>query len=129
MTALPLRAALAAPALAATILGVALHPTAPWPLAAFLLAIAALTWWRPAAFLITLPATMAALDLGAWTGWTMISESDLVFTATLAVLFLRPIAFAPAPISRTHRTTPIVSASAGWRYPAAPYATRSTRAS
>ena len=42
-----------------------------WPLAATLAvaAYAALLWWRPALWLLLVPAALPWLDLGTWTGW------------------------------------------------------------
>jgi hypothetical protein len=57
--------------------------------AAVLVIYAALLWSRPAAFLIVLPAVIPALDLGLWTGWTLVDESDVFILTTLAVLLLR----------------------------------------
>ena len=65
------------------------YPLARWPLATALLAYAALLWRFPAAFLFILPVVLPAVDLGLWTGWMVIGESDLFVLATLSVLLLR----------------------------------------
>ena len=65
------------------------YPLASWPLATALLAYAALLWRFPAAFLFVLPVVLPALDLGLWTGWMVVGESDLFVLATLSVLLVR----------------------------------------
>jgi hypothetical protein len=65
------------------------YPLPIWPLTAMLATYAvALSRW-PALYLLLLPAVLPALDLGRWTGWTMIGEADLFVLATLAVLVVR----------------------------------------
>ncbi|HEX3574653.1 MAG TPA: hypothetical protein VHU42_08645 [Rhodopila sp.] len=65
------------------------YPLASWSLAAPLLAYAALLWWRPVAFLLVLPCVLPAWDLGLWTGWMMVGESDFFVLTTIAVLLIR----------------------------------------
>ncbi|USX11756.1 hypothetical protein NHH88_18805 [Oxalobacteraceae bacterium OTU3CAMAD1] len=62
-----------------------------WPLAATLAvaAYAALLWWRPALWLLLVPAALPWLDLGAWTGWLYVDEIDLMLLATAAVGYWR----------------------------------------
>jgi hypothetical protein len=69
--------------------GVRLYPLPAWPLAVALLAYAAALWRWPALFLVVVPATLPALDLGDWTGWTMVGESDLVVLTTIGTLIIR----------------------------------------
>jgi hypothetical protein len=92
----------------AALLGLACYPLPPWPLATALAVYGALLWHRPAAFLIVLPVVLPALDLGIWTGWTMIGESDFFIAITIAVLLIRD---PPARSDLRHplRTTPIVT--------------------
>ncbi|MDR3533265.1 MAG: hypothetical protein P4L90_22240 [Rhodopila sp.] len=71
------------------LLGLARYPVAQWPLAVALAAYTALLWYRPAAFLLVLPIVLPAWDLGLWTGWMMVGESDLFILTTIAVLMVR----------------------------------------
>lgn len=73
----------------AIVAGIACYPMERWPLALALIAYAALLWIRPAAFLLVVPFILPALDLGLWTGWMMVGESDLFLLTTVAVLLLR----------------------------------------
>jgi len=65
------------------------YPIHPLFVIATLLAYAAALWKWPRLWLVVVPAALPALDLGPWTGWTMVEEPDLVALATLAVLVLR----------------------------------------
>lgn len=67
-----------------------------WPLAATLAVAgyAALLWWRPALWLLLVPAALPWLDLSTWTGWFYIDELDLMLLATAAVGYWR---LAPCP--------------------------------
>jgi hypothetical protein len=65
------------------------YPIPIWPLAAALICYAAALWRWPALFLVVVPATLPALDLGILTGWTMIGESDLVVLTSIGVLLCR----------------------------------------
>jgi hypothetical protein len=69
--------------------GVVRYPLAPWSLGVPLLAYAAMLWWRPVAFLLVLPCVLPAWDLGVWTGWMMVGESDFFVMTTFAVLLIR----------------------------------------
>ena len=62
-----------------------------WPLAAALAvaAYAALLWWRPALWLLLVPAALPWLDMGTWTGWLYVDELDLMLLATAAVGYWR----------------------------------------
>jgi hypothetical protein len=84
-----LRRLAAAVCLAGVLGGIASYPLSPWPLAAALLAYAATLWRWPALFLLILPIVIPACDLGLWTGWMVVGESDLFILITLAVLLLR----------------------------------------
>jgi O-antigen ligase len=48
-----------------------------------------LVWWRPAMWLVLVPAMPPSVDLAPWTGWLVTSEADIAVLATLAVLLLR----------------------------------------
>jgi hypothetical protein len=79
-----------AAAISATIIwGCASYPLPVWPLAAALAAYAAVLWRWPALFLFILPIVIPAFDLGLWTGWIVVGESDFFILATVAVLILR----------------------------------------
>jgi hypothetical protein len=69
--------------------GVAPYPLATWPLALALTAYAAALWRWPVLYLVILPVVIPALDLGLWTGWVMIGESDFFIVTTIAVLLIR----------------------------------------
>jgi hypothetical protein len=72
----------------AILIGVSRYPL-PWLLAPPLLAYVALLCRCPAGFLLILPIVVPAWDLGLWTGWTMLDESDFFIAATVAVLLVR----------------------------------------
>ena len=86
---LVLRLALAVLCFAAAGWGVWFYPLPEWPLAVALLAYAIALWRWPALYLVVVPATLPALDLGMWTGWIMVGESDLFVLVTIAILALR----------------------------------------
>ena len=67
----------------------AVFPLTPWPLAAAVALYVAVLWRWPVAFLLVVPAVLPALDLGFWTGWTVVESPDLFVLATLAVLIPR----------------------------------------
>jgi hypothetical protein len=69
--------------------GVVRYPLPPGSLALPLLAYAAVLWWRPVSFLLILPCVLPAWDLGLWTGWVMVEESDFFVLTTVAVLLIR----------------------------------------
>ena len=62
-----------------------------WPLAATLAAAAygSLLWWRPALWLLLVPAALPWLDLGTRTGWFYVDEFDLMLLVTAAVGYWR----------------------------------------
>src|ERR1700688_408377 len=65
------------------------YPLPIWPLVAVLICYGAALWRWPALFLVVVPATLPALDLAIWTGWTLIGESDFVILTSLGVLLCR----------------------------------------
>jgi O-antigen ligase len=65
------------------------YPLPVGPLATALAAYAAALWRWPALFLLILPIVIPALDLGLWTGWMVVGESDFFVLVTLAILLLR----------------------------------------
>jgi O-antigen ligase len=69
--------------------GCCLYPLPAWPLAVALIAYAVALWRWPALFLLILPIVIPAFDLGLWTGWMVVGESDFFILTTLAVLLLR----------------------------------------
>ena len=69
--------------------GVWVYPLPASPLVIAVLAYAIALWCRPSIFLVIVPALLPALDLGTWTGWTMVGESDFFLLTTIAVLVLR----------------------------------------
>ncbi len=83
------RAAVATVCGAAAFGGAVLYPVQPAVLGAVLIVYGALLWRWPPALLLVLPVVYPALDLGLWSGWTMVAESDLFFLVTLAVLTIR----------------------------------------
>jgi hypothetical protein len=86
---LTVRIAAAVVCLGLTVSGIGYYPLTSWPLAVALLAYAVALWRWPVLFLVILPVVIPALDLGLWTGWMMVGESDFFVLATLAVLLLR----------------------------------------
>jgi hypothetical protein len=84
-----IRPTLAALLAGVVVLGISRYPLTAWPLALALLGYAALLWRCPAAYFIVLPIVLPAADLGLWTGWTMLGESDFFVLTTLAVLLVR----------------------------------------
>jgi hypothetical protein len=83
------RLILAAACFAAVAWGVAAYPLPAWPLAIALAVYAGALWRWPALYLIVVPAVLPAFDLGIWTGWIMVAESDLGILVTIAILTLR----------------------------------------
>ena len=83
------RFALSLPCLLLVVWGVFAYPLPSWPLSIALLAYAVALWRWPGVFLVIVPLTLPALDLGTWTGWSMVAESDLVVLTTIAILVLR----------------------------------------
>ncbi|USX24315.1 hypothetical protein NHH73_16945 [Oxalobacteraceae bacterium OTU3CINTB1] len=74
------------------------YPFRPLAAALAVAAYAALLWWRPALWLLLVPAALPWLDLGTWTGWFYVDELDLMLMATAAVGYWRL-----APCERTGR--------------------------
>jgi hypothetical protein len=79
----------AAICVAAGTTGVAGYPLHRLPLVVILLTYAAALWRWPWLFLLILPIVIPAFDLGLWTGWMVVGESDLFIPVTLAVLLVR----------------------------------------
>jgi hypothetical protein len=65
------------------------HPVAPLPLGVAGLAYAAALWRWPRCWLIVVPVALIAVDLGPWTGWFYVAESDLFVLVTIATLAMR----------------------------------------
>ncbi len=65
------------------------YPLDRWALGGALALYAVALWQRTALFLFVLPIAIPAIDLGLWTGWTMVREADLMVLVTLAILLLR----------------------------------------
>ncbi|MYM88721.1 hypothetical protein GTP91_16255 [Rugamonas sp. FT82W] len=64
------------------LLALAAYPLDDSRLAAVLLAYGALLWWRPALWLLALPALLPVLDLAPYTGWFFVEEIDLLLLLT-----------------------------------------------
>ena len=75
----------------ATVAATMHYPFGGWILPGALAAYCVMLWHRPVMFLLVIPIVLPAWDLGIWTGWTMIAESDLFVAATLAVLLIRTV--------------------------------------
>ncbi len=73
----------------ATAWGVWSYPLPAWPLAAVFVVYATALWCWPASYLIVLPLVLPAVDLGVWTGWVMVGESDLFVLVTIGILLMR----------------------------------------
>ncbi len=74
----------------AIVVAVLLH----YPLSARFLAIslmlyAAVLWRWPGAWLLVIPAVIPGYDLGVWTGWSFVHESDLFILVTVGLLAVR----------------------------------------
>ena len=80
------------------------HPLAPALALAGVLLLAAVQAAWPPLWLIALPALMPWLGLGAWTGWTVVEEMDLVLLALAAGAYLR-WALKPWPQVRASRAS------------------------
>lgn len=85
------RGVASAACLGATALLVLHYPLGPPLLAATLAAYALALWYRPALWLIVVPAVLPAFDLAPWTGWLYLAESDLFLLATVAILLWRAV--------------------------------------
>lgn len=68
---------------------IAAYPAPKALLAAACLAWMALLWWRPALWLLAVPALLPVLDLAPWTGSFYLEELDLLLLATGAVGYWR----------------------------------------
>jgi hypothetical protein len=80
---------LALPFLAGLILALGVYPMAGTWLAAVLPAYAALLWWRPALWLVALPALLPVLDYAPRTGWFFLEEIDLLLLLTTGIAYWR----------------------------------------
>ena len=69
--------------------GIWSYPLPAWPLAGAIIVYAATLWCWPASYLIVLPLVLPAVDLGIWTGWVMVGESDLFVLVTIGILLMR----------------------------------------
>jgi hypothetical protein len=65
------------------------YPLGIAPALAVACATGAVVWRWPAAALVIVPAALPAFDLGLWTGWMVIGESDLVMLAAIVALLVR----------------------------------------
>jgi VanZ family protein len=65
------------------------YPLGPWYAGIGIAVWAGLLCWRPALWLVLLPAVLPSVDLAPWTGWMVTSEADMAVLATLGVLLLR----------------------------------------
>ena len=75
--------------LAALAAAIGVYPLNKLVLALPLAAYAAALWWRPALWLLVVPALLPVLDLAPWTGWFFLEELDLVLLTTVAVGYWR----------------------------------------
>ncbi len=80
---------LAALALAALVAALAVYPLRGHWLAPLLLCYVGLLCWRPALWLLLLPALLPAVDLAPVTGWFFLEEIDLLLLATVACCTVR----------------------------------------
>jgi hypothetical protein len=81
---------LVALALACALAAAAMHyPASKVVLAACIAGYAALLWFRPEAWLLTVPALLPILDFAPWTGWFFLEELDLLLLATAAIGYWR----------------------------------------
>jgi hypothetical protein len=92
--------ALAAVCFGLLLWGLVRYPLPVGPLAAGLLGFATALWRWPALFLLVLPIVVPACDLGLWTGWMDVGESDLFILTSMLVLVLR------VPLRRDDLTLP-----------------------
>lgn len=86
---LPARCVVSLLLIGAVIAAIAAYPLGVAVPAAILVLYAALLWRIPSAFLVVLPFAIPVVDLGLWTGWTVVEESDLFVLTTIAVLLVR----------------------------------------
>ncbi|MHA4871556.1 hypothetical protein ACXZ1M_28090 [Duganella sp. PWIR1] len=66
-----------------------IYPMSGTWLAPLLAAYAALLWWRPALWLLALPALLPMLDLAPRTGWFFLEEIDLLLLLTAGIAYWR----------------------------------------
>ncbi|WP_373986916.1 hypothetical protein [Duganella sp. BuS-21] len=66
-----------------------IYPMADTWLAPLLAGYAALLWWRPALWLLALPALLPMLDLAPRTGWFFLEEIDLLLMLTAGCAYWR----------------------------------------
>ncbi|SFL54077.1 hypothetical protein SAMN02982985_00587 [Rugamonas rubra] len=96
MMGLAARRALALALLAALLWSLSVYPAYVPALAAGLAAYAALLCWRPASWLLVVPALLPVFDLAPYTGWYFLEELDLLLLTTVVVGYWRAPAGAPA---------------------------------
>jgi hypothetical protein len=65
------------------------YPANKAALGAAVAVVGALVWWRPALWLLIVPALLPVLDLAPWTGWFFIDELDLLLLTCAAVGYWR----------------------------------------
>jgi len=88
----------ALPAWAALAAALAVYPLAGHALAVILACYAAILCWRPALWLLLLPALLPSLDLAPVTGWFFLEEIDLVLLITVGCGYARYDRLAPGPV-------------------------------
>lgn len=72
-----------------------LYPQQHHLLLPLLAAYAAIVLWRPASWLLLLPALLPVLDLAPWTGWFFFEEIDVLLLITAALGYWRLAGLAP----------------------------------
>jgi O-antigen ligase len=65
------------------------YPLSPWPLALALVMYAGALWRHEGLWLAAMPAILAGVDFTPWTGWMLVTESDLFVLVTVGVLSVR----------------------------------------
>ena len=65
------------------------YPLVPWVLGIALPLYGLVLWRWPSLWLAVIPAMFPAVDLTAWTGWTLVGEPDLFVLVTIGILALR----------------------------------------
>lgn len=75
--------------LAGLALALGVYPLAGSWLPAILGAVAVLLWWRPALWLLVVPALLPALDLAPRTGWFFLEEIDLLLLLSAGIAYWR----------------------------------------
>jgi len=85
--------------LAPLVWGLSAYPAFRQPLGAGLAVYALLLLWRPALWLLLVPALLPVFDLTPWTGWFFFEELDLLLLVTAIVGYGRwPAALPPHPL-------------------------------